>query len=126
MLAQIIDKLDLLRASDALYAPISASTTGNNTVVDAVAGRKIRVLSAAIFASADLTAKFKSGTAGADLTGAVPLNALTTTALLSGATGGVVLPYSPAGWCETASGDLLNLVLGGTGDAFGCVVYRLI
>ena len=35
----------------------------------------------------------------------------------------IVMPFNPAGWFETASGEALNLTTAGTGG-YGCLVYE--
>ena len=40
--------------------------------------------------------------------------------------GGFVMPYNPVGWIETASGELLNLELGGAVSVDGVLVYTLV
>ena len=100
---------------DYLYASISASSSGNNTLKAAVAAKKIRVYAYVIVATTAVTAKFQSAAGGTDLTGAMPL----------GANGGVAAPFNPAGWFETVAGELLNLSLGGAVQVSGHFVYSL-
>jgi hypothetical protein len=95
------------------FAAISASSSGNNTIVAAVTGKKIRVLAYTLVCTTAVTAKFKTATGGADLTGAMPF----------GANGGASAPYCPVGHFETVSGDLLNLVLGSAVAVAGHVIY---
>lgn len=109
---------------DVLYAPISTSAA-DNTVVAAVADKKIRVIAALLVGVGNCTARFESGTGGVALTGQMNLSQ-NDSALIAGATAIIPMPYNPAGWFETASGVLLNLEIGNSGDVRGCVVYRLI
>lgn len=95
------------------FASIAASTSGNNTIVALVSGKKIRVLSMWLVASGAVNAKFQSGASGTDLSGLAYLIANT----------GMVLPYNPAGWCETASGALLNLNLSAATAVGGGLSY---
>lgn len=95
------------------FAPIAASSSGDNTIVALVSSKKIRVLSLVIMANGTVNGKFKSGTAGADLTGLFYLLANV----------GFVLPYNPLGWFESASGVLLNLNLSAAIAVGGCLVY---
>jgi hypothetical protein len=95
------------------YAAISASSSGNNTIVAGVSEKRIRVLSAFLVASAAVTAKFQSAAGGTDLTGAVAL----------ADNGGYVLPFNEGGWFQTDSGALLNLSLGGAVPVAGSVSY---
>lgn len=97
-------------------AIIDAATSGNNTLVAAVAGKKIRVMSAFMVASGTVTARFESGADGTALSGQINLIANT----------GFVLPWNPDGWFETAAATLLNLELSGTVSVDGSLTYRLI
>lgn len=96
------------------FAAISASGSGNNTLVAAVTGKKIRVISLALMAAAAVNAKLQTGAGGTDLTGL----------FYPAANGGFVLPYNEGGWCETASGALLNLNLSGAVAVGGVVTYQ--
>ena len=90
--------------SEVQYTAVSASTLGNNTLVAAAgSGIAIRVVSLVLCASGGAnTLKLQSDAGGTDLTGVIALAATT---------GQLVLPYNPAGWCQTASNKLLNMVL---------------
>lgn len=92
---------------------MSASTNGNNTLVAAVTGRKVRVLAAVLVAAGTVSPKFQSGAGGTDLTGAMPMVA----------NGALVLPFNPEGWFETAAGALLNLALTAGVAVTGLLVY---
>jgi hypothetical protein len=95
------------------FAVIDHATSGNNTIVAAVADKKIRVLSAFIVAAGAVTARFESGADGTALTGQMSL----------AANSGFVLPYNPLGWFETAASALLNLELGGAVSVDGSITY---
>jgi hypothetical protein len=95
------------------FAAISAAGSGNNTLVAAVTGKKIRVIAMAVIATGAVNAKLQSGAGGTDITGLFYL----------AANGGFVLPYNPVGWCETAAAALLNLNLSGAVAVGGCLVY---
>lgn len=95
------------------FAAIDAATSGNNTIVAAVTGKKIRVLSAFVVAAGAVTARFESGADGTALTGQMSL----------AANGGFVLPFNPVGHFETAAGVLLNLELSGAVSVDGSVTY---
>jgi hypothetical protein len=99
--------------STAQRVPITASASGNNTLVAAVTGRKIRVMSLALVASAAVTVQLQSGAGGTNLTGAMAL----------AANGVLVLPFNSEGWGETAVATLLNLVLGGAVPVAGVLTY---
>ncbi len=97
------------------YAVIAAAAAGNNTLVAAVAGKKIRVLAAGLAANtSDQTIRFQSGAGGTALTGIMPI----------AANGNLVLPLNGFGWFETAAGALLNLELGGASLVGGPLVYE--
>lgn len=94
-------------------APISVAVSGDNFIVAAVIGKQILVLSYVLVAAGTVTAKFKSGAAGADLTGAMPLVA----------NGQLNVSASDFGQFVTAAGDPLNLVLSGAIAAAGNITY---
>lgn len=95
------------------FAAISASSSGNNTLIAAVAGKKIRVLSYTLVCTTAATAKFQSGAGGTDLCGAMPF----------GANGGVSVPFNPLGHFETAVNTLLNLSIGSAVQVSGHLCY---
>lgn len=100
--------------SEHKFASVAASGSGNNTLIAAAgAGKKIRVLAMVLVATTAVTVKLQSAAGGTDITGAMPL----------GATGVLVLPYNPGGWCETAANALLNLVLGSAVAVAGAITY---
>jgi hypothetical protein len=95
------------------FAKISASSSGNNTIVAAVVGKKIRVLAYNFIANGTVNGKFQDGAGGTDLTG------LKYCVVNSG----MVAPYNPVGWFETSSNTLLNLNLSGAVSVGGELVY---
>lgn len=95
------------------YAPISAAVSGNNTLVAAVTGKKIRVLALSLSATGAVSAKLQSGAGGTDLTGLRYM----------AANGGWELGFNKLGWFETEAGALLNLNLSGAVATGGCLVY---
>lgn len=93
---------------------VSASTLGDNTLVAAVTGKKIRVVSLALVATGGAnTVRLGSAASGQAMTGAMDLPS----------DGQLVLPYNPAGWCETVAGDLLNLELSAATAVAGTLGY---
>ena len=97
------------------YAVIDAAAAGDNTLVAAVTGKKIRVLSAVLVASGGaITVRFESGAAGTALTGLMDLTA----------DGQLVVPLNGFGWFETAAGALLNLELSAATLVAGALVYE--
>lgn len=95
------------------FAVIDAATSGDNTIVAAVAGKKIRVISVFLMAAGTVNTRFESGASGTALTGQMNLVANV----------GFVLPFNPTGWFETAAGSLLNLELSGAISTDGCLSY---
>jgi len=95
-------------------AIISGATSGDNTLVTAVTGKKIRVLSLFLVAAGAVTVRFESGAGGTALTGVMSV----------AANGALVLPHSDAGWFETAAAALLNMELGGAVQVSGALVYQ--
>lgn len=95
------------------FAKIAASTNGDNTLVAAVVGKKIRVLGYNFIANGTVNAKFQSGAGGTDLTGLK----------YCVANMGISVAFSPVGWFETASNTLLNLNLSAGIAVGGELVY---
>lgn len=108
-----------------LYAVVNLASSG--TLVSGTSGKKIRVLSVVLDANnGSVTTYFTSSTGPTRLAGNMFLSSGPDTG--ASATGQLTLPYSPIGWCETAVGDDLNLVLEsdeGTGVG-GLLVYELV
>jgi hypothetical protein len=98
------------------YANIAVASSGDNILVAAVSSNKIRVVSVFLMAAADVDAYFVDGANGAicgDGTNSLDLTA----------NSGFVLPFNPVGWFETASGQSLDLNLGGAIRVAGCLTY---
>lgn len=102
-----------LLGSETKYAIIDAATLGDNTVVAAVTGKKIRVLALFLVAAGAVTARFESGAGGTALTGQMVL----------AANGVLTLPFNPEGWFETAAAALLNLELSAAVSVDGAVTF---
>ena len=96
------------------YASISGASSGDNAIVAAVTGKKIRVLSYAIVGAGAVSAKFRSGTT--DITGAMSF----------AANGGAAVGFSPVGHFETAAGSALNVNLSGAVAVAGHLTYILV
>jgi hypothetical protein len=97
------------------FAAIDAAGSGDNTLVAAVTGKKIRVLAASLQSGGTkTTARFEDGAGGTALTGQYTLEE-------DGAP--LLLPFNPAGWFETTAATLLNLELGGAIQHSGCLIY---
>jgi len=95
------------------FAKIDAATSGDNTLVAAVAGKKIRVISLLLVSSGTVNVRFESGASGTALTGQMNLIANT----------GFSMNWNPGGWFETAAGELLNLELSGATSVDGNLSY---
>ena len=95
-------------------AAIDAASSGDNTLVAAVTGKKIRVLALAItMTGTAVTIRFEDGAGGTALTGQMqPTQGQT-----------VTLPFNPVGWFETSATTLLKLELGGAQSVDGVLVY---
>jgi len=96
------------------FAKIDAATSGDNTLVAAVTGKKIRVLAGSLtMTGTAVTIRFESAAGGTALTGQ-----MTPT---QGST--ITVPFCPLGHFETVAGELLNLELGGAQSVDGWLVY---
>lgn len=96
------------------FAAIAASASGDNVVVAAVPGRRIRVLAVWLSANGTVNAKFQSDTT--DLTGLAYLVA----------NNQLVLQENDKGWFQTAVGEKLDLNLSAAIAVGGSVAYMLI
>lgn len=95
------------------FAVIHHNTNGDNTIIAAVAGKKIRVLDIVIIAAGTTTVRFESGAGGTALTGQMSLVAQS----------GLAPGFCPVGHFETAAGSLLNLELSAAVFVDGWIVY---
>jgi hypothetical protein len=97
-------------------AAVSAAGAGDNTLVAAVTGKKIKVLALVLCAAAAVDVRLESGAGGTALTGVMSLTAGDLR---------LVFPLAVPGyhWVETAAGALLNMELGGAVQVSGCIVY---
>jgi len=95
------------------FAIIDAASSGDNTLVAAVASKKIRVVSAFLVSAGTVNVRFESGASGTALTGQMNLVANT----------GFALPFNPAGWFQTGTNTLLNLELSAAISVDGCLTY---
>jgi hypothetical protein len=95
---------------------ISAASSGDNTLLAAVTGHKIRVHSYKLVAAGAVTTRFESAASGTALTG-----------VMSQITG---VPndglFEKEGLFETVAGELLNLELGGAVQVSGHLTYSLV
>lgn len=99
---------------DIKYAIIDHAGLGDNTLVAAVTGKKIRVLSLYVVASGGAnTIRFESGASGTALSGQMSV----------AANGVVSLGFNEGGWFETAAAALLNLELSAATSVDGGLSY---
>lgn len=100
------------------FAAIAAATSGDNTLVAAVVGKKIRVLALMLVAAGSVNAYFTSAAGGTVIFGG------STNKIALVANTGFVLPFSPVGWFENSStNQLLNLNLSAAVAVSGGLVY---
>ena len=96
------------------YAAIDFAGSGDNTLVAAVAGKKIRVLSLFLVAAGTVTVRFENGAGGTALTGQMNLVANT----------GFALPHNPHGWFQAGTDNtLLNMELSAAISVDGSLTY---
>lgn len=96
------------------FAQINAAALGDNTLVAAVPGLKIKVVSYVMVAASAVTARLYSGAAGTPLSGAMSF----------AANGGVAMPGEPSSHLlETAAGAALVLNLGAAVQVSGHIAY---
>lgn len=111
-----VDVASFVNGKTIKRAVISGATSGDNTVIAAVADKKIKVLSLFLVAATAVTVRFESGAGGTALTGVMSI----------GANSGFVLP-APADptnhWFETGVNTLLNMELGGAVQVSGAITY---
>lgn len=94
------------------YKKIDCSSSGNNEIVAAVTGKKIRVIQWVVSPSDAVNFKWRS--ASTDLTGFH---------YAANAGNGVSEPWNPVGYFETASDEALNLNLSAAEAVGGSLVY---
>jgi hypothetical protein len=100
-----------------LYCVIDEATSGQNVVVAASSGNKIRFLAGHLtMTGTAVTITFQNGVAGTALTGAMGPAAGQT----------IVWPFNPVGYFETTTGQALQVALSGAQSIDGSCVYVLI
>ena len=95
---------------------VSSASSGNNTLLAAQTGYKIRVHSFTLVAAGAVTVAFQSGATGTALTG--------TMSLITGVP--LTIDLEKEGLFETAASTLLNLSLGGSVQVSGFLTYSLV
>jgi hypothetical protein len=104
------------RSTGLTRAAIDVESSGDNTLIAAVAGKIIRVYQVVLMSSGTVNVRFESGASGTALTGQI--NLVANTGFASG--------WCPVGHFETAEGALLNLELSGAVSVDGWIVYGLV
>ena len=96
------------------YVAVDAATSGDNEIVAAVTGKRIRVLAGSLtMTGTAVTIRFESSAGGDALTGQMtPAQGQT-----------ISLPFCPVGHFETVAGESLNMELGGAQSVDGWLVY---
>lgn len=96
------------------FKVVDAASSGDNEVVAAVAGKKIRVLCGCLtMTGTAVTVRFESSAGGTALTGQMTPS--------QGST--IPIPFCPLGNFQTVAGESLNLELGGAQSVDGWIVY---
>ena len=106
--------MSLPEVIDVKYAVIDKATSGDNTLIAAVSGKRILVTSLFLVSSGSVTVRFESSASGTALTGQMSLIGST----------GFALPYNPYGWFCTLKDELLNLELSDNTSVDGSLSYR--
>lgn len=92
------------------FAAVNAAN-GDNSIVAAVAGKKIRVLSGLLVAGAIASVRFESAAGGTALTGV----------MVCVASSVLPFPFNPLGHFQTVAGEALSLEA--TADVDGWITY---
>lgn len=103
------------QVTEQLFLPISVSTSGDNTVIQAVAGFYIRVIRWEWLCNGAVIVTWKSSVAGA-ITGPMSF----------AQNGGISTPECPAGIVQTAKGEALVCNLSGNVSIGGNLTYMLV
>ncbi len=106
--------LNLVSHAEIKYAVINEGSTGDNTLVSAVAGKKILMISCIIISAGEVGIRFEDGAStGTYLSGIMPLTS----------NSGFTAPFNEGGWLIGSTNTLLNLELSGTVDIDGMLTY---
>lgn len=109
----------MAKTQSVLTTALSATSDGANTVVAAVAGKKIRVLGYVLNVNAAGTVQWRTG-ASADRSGAMEFTDG------GGLTAPVCDPTGEVFWFETVAGEALTITCAAGVDALGHVTYQLV
>lgn len=96
------------------YAVVNVSSSGANTVVAAVTGKRIKVFSYVLVATTAVTVEWRTATTSAGLMAPMPLGA-------NGGISAIGTPEVPL--FQTVAGELLGLQLGGAVQVSGHIGY---
>lgn len=107
-------------------AVISAASSGDNTIVAGVTGKRIVVLGYVLVGGGTVNATWKSS-GGTALSGAMPLSSSTvvTAPVVPPGAGPAAVGYTE-GWFATLAGEGLVLNLSGAVGVYGHVFYRVL
>ena len=95
------------------YLAVDVNSSGDNTLIAAVSGKKILVIGCVLIAAGTVSIRFEDGAGGTALSGVLNLTT----------NSGFTAPLSLPGWCKTSANTLLNLELSGAVAVAGWLVY---
>ncbi len=95
------------------FSPITAWVSGSTTIISAVTGKKLRILSYSIVCSGSTGFRWRSHTTTASATGNMVFSA----------NGGISVGNSPFGHFETVSGEALDVYLSTSASVGGHLTY---
>lgn len=99
------------------FAKIGVNTAGAEIIIAAVAAKKIRILNMVLVAEGAAGVYFTDGGGGNSIMGDA------TNPMEFGANGGMVLQYSPVGWCQTSASSAFTIVPDTATSIAGSVTY---
>ena len=94
-------------------APINVSSSGATTIVAAVSGKTIRILSLYLVVGGAVNLNWQSHLTTSDADGTQDF----------AANGGIVLPFNPAGWFDTVQGEALDINTSNGSQVGGNLTY---
>ena len=95
------------------YVAVDVNSSGDNTLIAAVASRRILILGCVLIAAGTVTIRLEDGAGGTALSGQMDLTT----------NSGFTLPFSEIGWNKTSVNTLLNLELSGAVKVAGVMTY---
>jgi hypothetical protein len=93
--------------------PVNVSSGGVTTIVPAVPGKTIRIVSLYLVVGGAVNINWQSHTTTSDADGIQDF----------AANGGIVLPFNPIGWFDTVQGEALDLVTSNGSQVGGNLTY---